>query len=56
MKRAWNFKDLTGKVFNRLTVIQLIGKNKHTQLLWECLCECGNKCIVLGVNLHIGNT
>lgn len=56
MRRAWNFKDLTGQIFERLTVIRLVDKNKHGQLLWECLCKCGNKCIVTGLNLHLKQT
>lgn len=34
--------DLTGIVFNYLTAIKLIGKNKHKKYVWECLCKCGN--------------
>ncbi|MBW2672200.1 MAG: hypothetical protein JRD89_02135 [Deltaproteobacteria bacterium] len=40
MERAHNFKDLTGRVFNSLTVIEIYGK-KNRRLLWDCRCECG---------------
>ena len=42
-------KDLTGKKFGRLTVIEQHGfteKNKHgsKQAIWYCKCDCGNYC------------
>lgn len=46
-----NFKDLTGKRYGKLTVINYIGAKKVgkqkngkilTQSLWECKCDCGN--------------
>lgn len=43
------FKDLTGQVFNRLTVLNL-QENKNTgnryRKYWLCLCECGKEKIV----------
>lgn len=35
-------KDLTGKVFNRWTVLENAGKNKSGNSLWLCQCVCGN--------------
>lgn len=40
-------KDLTGKKFGRLTVIEQHGftkKNKYgsRQAIWYCKCDCGN--------------
>lgn len=39
-----NFEDLTGKKFNRLTVVRFIPKEERTarQYDWLCQCECGN--------------
>lgn len=34
--------DLMGQRFGRLVVIGFAGKEKHRQLRWECLCDCGN--------------
>jgi len=43
-----------GKRFKKLTVIkQAIGAKKTS---WHCLCDCGNKTIVVGGNLTSGNT
>lgn len=49
-------KDLTNKVFGKLTAIKVVGRNKHKSLIWECLCECGNKCYPTSNSLLSGNT
>ena len=36
------FNDLTGQIFNALTVIRDSGKRKNRKILWECQCQCGN--------------
>lgn len=52
---SYNFRDLTGKVFGRLTVIKRIedriqpSGQKKTQ--WLCKCECGNYSKVTSSNL-----
>lgn len=47
--------DLTGKHFGRLTVIdRAINEGKEVQ--WNCICECGNKCIVKRRDLQTGHT
>lgn len=48
--------DLTGQRFGRLTVIKEIGKNKYSDYLWECLCDCGNTKIVTTNRLRCGIT
>lgn len=35
------YEDLTKKKFNLLTVVRLYNRNRHGQIIWECLCECG---------------
>ena len=44
------FEDLTGQIFDYLTVISRaedkVYKNKKHQTQWMCLCKCGNKTIV----------
>lgn len=35
--------DLTGQVFNRLTVLCRVGTSKNGSVLWMCRCVCGNK-------------
>lgn len=39
------FKDITGEVFGRLTVMGLVGRTGNGQrkiLTWQCKCDCGN--------------
>ena len=45
------FHDLTGKKFNRLTVLEYVGKSK-----WLCRCDCGKEVIVRGGLLVSGHT
>ena len=49
------FNDLTGKKFERLTVISKAG-HKGKSIVWECLCDCGNTTIVSGTHLTTGHT
>lgn len=51
--------DITGQKFGRLTVQGLNSRkagSKGTILLWDCLCECGNKPTVRGQALKSGIT
>ena len=50
------FKDLTGQIFGRLTVLEHVGNNKHRQARWRCRCSCGAEVIVAGYSLRSGNT
>lgn len=34
------YKDLTGQIFGRLTVIKDVGRAKSGDVLWECECSC----------------
>lgn len=43
-------EDLTGKKFNKLTVIELYGKKKD-RYYWKCKCDCGKETIVMRSNL-----
>lgn len=48
--------DLTGKTFDRLTVIERKGIDKRGYALWLCECDCGNSYITSGKNLTSGHT
>lgn len=52
--RPRSYEDLTGKTFNRLTVIRPVTVNKKTK--WECRCSCGNVKAVDGLALINGHT
>ena len=48
--------DLTGRIFGRLTVLEDVGRTKRQQVIWRCLCECGNFVDVISSNLQRGHT
>ena len=50
-----SFKDITGKVYGRLTVIERLENDKHNQARWKCLCECGNYTVAVTSELNRGN-
>lgn len=50
----YNFKDLTGQKFGRLTVINRAENDKCGHARWLCKCECGNTKIILGSHLRRG--
>lgn len=49
---AYNFKDLTGQKFGRLTVIERAENDKNGSTRWLCRCECGNEKIIEGGHLR----
>jgi hypothetical protein len=53
MRGGKNFVDITGKKFGRLSVIGVHSKTKFG-VLWECICECGNKRTNVGYRLRNG--
>lgn len=55
------FRDLTGCVFERLTVLELHGRRSlgHARgyaYFWLCQCSCGSTTIVSSINLTAGDT
>ncbi len=49
-------KDLTGKLFGKLVVVKKHEKRSiNNRILWECICECGNTCIIAGDQLNRGS-
>ena len=48
---ASNQKDLTGKRFGRLVVIEDSGERQGTNIKWLCRCDCGNETKVAGGDL-----
>lgn len=49
-------KDLTGKQFGKLKVLEWAGSNKHNSSLWLCECECGTKKIIPSSTLIKGES
>ena len=48
--------EMVGKKFGRLLAIEKAGKTKRGDILWRCLCDCGNEPIIRGSNMRNGNT
>jgi len=55
-KSSSTFKDLTGKVFGKLTVIKRVSEIGAKHIKWECKCECGNTSYPSSGNLLKGTT
>ena len=53
---GFQFLDLTGQRFGRLTVQARLRNNRHSQVRWECLCDCGNVAQVGSNSLRKGST
>lgn len=49
-------KNLEGQIFGKLTAIKPIGITKWRNIIWLCLCECGQNVEVRAGNLKSGNT
>lgn len=48
-------KNIKGLKFNRLTVVSFLD-TKDGYARWNCVCDCGNKSVVMGIHLRYGNT
>lgn len=48
--------DLTGKRFNRLTIIKRVENNRFGKVCWLCECDCGNEVIVESQNIRTNHT
>lgn len=49
-------KNLIGKRFGRLLVLENTNKKKELNYVWKCLCDCGNICEIRGGCLTGGQT
>lgn len=48
--------DLSGQIFERLTVLEKVGKTQSGQFKYKCKCSCGNEIVVAGGSLKTNNT
>ncbi len=48
--------NLTGHKFERLSVIEEHGRDKHGFVIWKCICDCNKVILVSGTNLKSGHT
>jgi hypothetical protein len=49
-------KDLSGRVFDYLTVVERNGKDKNRHAVWRCQCICGQNVNVTATHLLTGHT
>lgn len=56
IKHHKNFRDLSGKIFGRWTVIRRGPNSRSGHTRYFCKCECGNEVLVYSVNLTRGVT
>lgn len=49
-------RDLTGCRFGRQVAIKFVGKNKYSNMLWLCKCDCGNEHVVPSGKLVSGKS
>jgi hypothetical protein len=55
--RRYNFIDLTGKRFGRLTVLHIAKeRGNHSEIRWDCICDCGNLHTASGESLRGGKS
>lgn len=47
---------ILNKQFGRLTVVEDSGSRKHGEVVWKCVCKCGNITFVTGNNLKNNST
>lgn len=48
--------DESGLRYGRLVVLGPAGSATNGCLKWACVCDCGNRCVALGINLRSGGT
>ena len=49
-------KDITGKRFGKLVVVEMTEKRVNRHVVWRCVCDCGNECFVRSTVLTTGRT
>lgn len=54
-RRGNGFKDMTGQVVGKLTVLDYAGVDKGRAAVWLCRCECGQEVEVRGTSLRKGD-
>ena len=56
LRRAVVRVDFTGQKFGRLTAVRPTEERRGGNVVWECLCDCGNTTFVSTTSLRSGNT
>lgn len=56
MPRKGEYENLSGRVFDRLKVLEFAGIEKRRRTMWWCECKCGKLVKVDGTHLKNGHT
>lgn len=48
--------DITGNIYNYLTVIEKTSQKRSSSYLWKCQCKCGNFILARKCELESGHT
>jgi len=49
-------KNLVGRRFGKLIVIEIAGRTAAKKVLWKCRCDCGNEKVIIGAGLLRGRS
>lgn len=55
-KKETSMKDLTGKRFGKLVVLEETDQRLRDYIVWKCQCDCGNICYITSWCLNNGHT
>jgi len=50
------YKDISGKRFGRLVVLEPTEERNQNNVVWKCICDCGNVCSANTASLNRGHT
>lgn len=56
LRKEKTYRNLTGKIFNKLTVLEETEEREGSSIKWLCRCNCGNLVKVSSSSLVSGNT
>lgn len=51
-----NMINMLGQKIGKLLVVSEVANRKNGFVCWNCICECGNECVVKGIYLRKGKT
>jgi hypothetical protein len=51
-----SYKNLIGRKYGYLTVIEKTSQRTHKEIVWKCHCDCGKETLVIAGNLRSGRT
>lgn len=51
-----NKKDLSGKRFGKLVVLEETDQRKYGRVVWKCRCDCGNISLVISTSIGYPQT